>query len=47
VRFARLDPTTGLCETLAYSAENQQFRENLERYMSADKTIVVPNGGQG
>ena len=47
VRFTRLDPTTGLWGTLPYSAEDQQFKDSLARFMSADKTIIVPNGGQG
>jgi Transglutaminase-like superfamily len=45
LRFTGLDPTTGLWQTRAYSAQDEQFRDNLARYMSADKIIVVSGGG--
>lgn len=47
VRFTRLDPTTGQWRTLAYPAEDPQFKDALARYWSADKTFFIPNGGRG
>jgi hypothetical protein len=47
IRFTTLDPANGHWRTLAYPEMDQTFRDNLARYMSADKTIVVLNGGQG
>jgi hypothetical protein len=45
--FTRLDPVSRQWVTLPYSAEDQEFKDDLASYMTADKQISVPNGGRG
>lgn len=47
LRFTRLDPATNGWTTLSYRDEDQEFKDDLARYLSADKLITVPNGGRG
>jgi hypothetical protein len=47
VSFTRLNPATDEWQTLSYGDEDAAFKHDLSDYLSADKIMVIGNGGAG